>query len=258
MLLVIAAISLLSSTAGAQYYTNEGYYVDPNRGQKLYQTTAIMQANQVQSLYGNWGNFGQSDPTVANGPYDGTWPKGTSHGHIDEMDILVAGQVKGINNVTYEIVDESYTDANGTNVAPDGHDYWFEPKPGYLNVHRRYQNPDGSIDSSTQIAHYADPTTWPPTWPGKDDSWDGYWDGYFGKADAYSNDDNADDEGFYLMDDFWVNKYPFYPFYPDTTRGGLGMQVEERLFAWANPLAQNEVFIHSTITNVSPITYTGI
>ncbi len=252
--MVLAALSavFMFSTARAQQYSNEGYYIDPNLGHQIYQRTQIIQANQVQSIYGNWGNFGWT--AAAQGPYDGTWPKGTSHGHIDEMTILVGSQVTGTDGNTYDVIDESYSE--NANIAPDGHYYWWEPKPGYYNDHRHFVNPDGSVDTTSEVAHYADPTTWPETWPGKDASWDGLWDGYFGKAYPYSNDDNADDEGLYLMDDNRVNKYPFYPFYPDTTRGGLGLQVEERLFAWANPLAQNEVFIHSTITNTSSVVYT--
>ncbi len=251
MSFVVAGFLFVSPAAKAQY-TSEGYYVDPNRGEKAYQRTAIIQANQVQSIYGNWGNFGWT--AAATGPYDGTWPKGTSHGHIDEMTILVASQVVGADGNTYDVVDESYSEH--ANVAPDGHDYWWEPKPGYFNAHRSFANPDGTIDTTSELAHYSDPTTWPLTWPGKDASWDSLWDGYFGKAYPYSNNDNADDEGLYVMDDFWVNKFPYYPFTGDTTRGGLGLQAEERLFEWANPLAQNEVFIHSTITNVGDATYT--
>ncbi len=252
VLLTAVVLASMSLIAQAQTYSKEGYYIDPNRGQQIYQKTTVIQANQVQSVYGNWGNFGWT--AAANGPYDGTWPKGTSHGHIDEMTIFVAGQVVGTDGKTYDVVDESYSE--NPNVAPDGHDYWWEPKPGYANNHRRYVNANGSVDSTSELAHYSDPTTWPSSWPGKDASWDGLWDGYFGKAYPYSNDDNADDEGLYVMDDYWVNKFPFYPFAGDTTRGGLGLQAEERLFEWSNPLAQNEVFIHSTMTNSGTITYT--
>ncbi|MFZ1081548.1 MAG: hypothetical protein WAO19_06455, partial [Candidatus Kryptoniota bacterium] len=246
---IINVVVFLSSIARAQY-TSEGYYIDPNRGEQANQRTTLIQANQVQSVYGNWGIFGWR----ADIPYDGVWPKGTFHGHLDEMTILAAGQVVGTDGKTYNIVSEDYSES--PNIAPDGHYYWWEPKPGYDNEQRHLVNPDGSVDSTAEIAHYSDPSTWPPTWPGLDASWNGLWDGYFGKASPYSNNDNADDEGLYVDDDYWNNKYPFYPFPSDTTKAGLGLQLEQRLFEWANPLAQNEVFVHSTITNTSPTTYT--
>jgi len=219
------------------------YWIDPNRGEDIYRKTGIIQANQVQSIFGNWGIFGKSDD-----PYSGVWPKGTFHGHIHEMTIMVASKVIGSDGNPYHVVSESY--AWPANRAPDGHEYWWNPLPGYANEHRYFVSQDGTVDTTSQVANSSDPTTWPATWPGKDATWDGTWNGYFGQ-----NQFNADGEAYYVIDDFWNDKYPFYPFPGDSTKRGLGLQCETRIFEWANPLAQDQAFIHFRITNTSPTDY---
>ena len=84
----------------------------------------------------------------------------------------------------------------------------------------------------------------------KDNTWQGTWNGYFGQ-----NQFNADDEGLYVIDDFKNKRYAFYPILTDTTKKGLGLQCETRLFQWSHPLAQDLIFIHFQITNVSDNDY---
>jgi len=230
---------------------NSPYYIDPNRGQHLYHKVGIIEANQVQSAYENTGIFGSRIQQYWS--ISGTWPKGTGHNHIDGMTILCESEVTGTDGRTYHVLSQSYDDNPGgtSMIAPDGHRYEWESLPGYSNDHRHFVRPDGTLDTTLFIAHSADPTTWPSSWPGKDATWDGTWNGYFGK-----NQFNADDEGYYVMDDSWCNRYPYFPFPNDTTKGGLGLQTETRLFAWANTLAQDQVFIHFRITDISPSSYT--
>jgi len=246
-LIIFIAVLSLTSTTEAQNNTGSPYYIDPHRGEKIYRKWGIIQANQVQSAFSNWGTFGSRDPVYY--IYSAVWPNGTFHAHLDEMTIMVAGEVVGTDGNTYHVVSESYSES--PNVAPDGHEYWWNPLPGYANDHRHFVGPDGNVDTTTFIAHSADPTTWPSSWPGRDATWNGTWNGYFGQ-----NQFNADDEAYYVMDDSWVNKFPYYPFPDDTTKGGLGLQCETRLFEWANPLAQDMAFIHFRITNISPTGYT--
>ncbi|MDR3627004.1 MAG: hypothetical protein P4L45_09235, partial [Ignavibacteriaceae bacterium] len=241
-LFYVLVLSLICFYPGI-YAQTSTYWVDPNRGQKIYRKTAIIQANQVQSIFGNWGIFGKGDS-----PYSGVWPKGTKHAHVVEMTMLAASEVVGTDGNTYHVISESYS--GNPNRAPDGHEYWWNPLPGYANDHRSFTSSDGTVDTTSQIAHSADATTWPASWPGRDANWNGTWNGYFGQ-----NQFNADDEGYYVIDDFWNDKYPFYPFANDSTRRGLGLQCETRLFAWAHPLAQDQIFIHFRVTNTSTTNY---
>ena len=223
--------------------TSDGIYIDPNRGQKIYRKTLVMNSNRVESILGNWGIFGK-----AGDPYSGVWPKGTGHGHIHEMTMLVAAEVTGADGKTYHVISESFS--GDPNKAPDGTEYWWNPLPGYANENRSFAGSDGTVDKTSYIAHSADATTWPATWPGKDNTWNGTWNGYFGK-----NQFNADDEAMYVTDDFYNSEYPYYPFATDTTKRGLGLQCETRLFQWVNPLAQDQIFIHFRVTNVGETAY---
>ena len=91
---------------------------------------------------------------------------------------------------------------------------------------------------------------------GKPDSWpiDWYnstlgkyvWPGYLSQ-DAT----NADLEVFWAMDDRENFEFPYYPYINDSSKKGLGIQVDGRAFQWSNALAGNTIFFVYTITNVS-------
>ncbi len=222
---------------------NNYVYIDPHRGEKKYRKELIMNGNNVESMIGNWGVLGDG------GPYSGVWPRGTGHDHIDQMSIMVTAQVPGIHGEDLHIVSDSYKD--GADRAPDGHEYWWNPLPGYANEHRLFVDPiSGLIDSTSEIATSTDSTTWPATWPGRDATWNGHWNGYFGK-DQF----NADKECIFVMDDSWNSEFPFYPYKNDSTRRGLGLQCETRMFQWVHPLAEDQIFIHFQITNVGDYNY---
>ncbi|WP_456440438.1 hypothetical protein [Caldithrix abyssi] len=236
---------LFALLIGAQIlHAQEDIYIDPNKGAKEFRKELIMNSNKVESIVGNWGIFGK-----VNHPYSGVWPKGTGHGHVHEMTILVGAEVTGIDGQTYHIISDSYGDFPDR--APDGTEYFWNPKPGYANDHRIYINPNtGEIDSTSLIATSTDKTTWPESWPGKDATWNGRWNGYFGK-DQFM----ADQECIYVMDDFTNSEFPYYPFAADSTRRGLGLQCETRMFQWVHPLAEDQIFIHFQVTNVSDYVY---
>ena len=224
--------------------SNGAVYIDPNRGAKAYRKSLVMNRNKVESIMGNWGTFGR-----VSDPMSGVWPSGSGHGHVHEMTILVGGQVVGAQGQDLHIISESYSEFSDR--APDNKEYWWNPLPGYANEHRRLVDPaSGKVDTASKVASSVDLTTWPQTWPGKDPSWDGHWFGYFGK-DQYS----ADQEAMYVMDDSYNSEFPYYPFVNDTTRRGLGLQVEARLFQWSHPLAEDQIFIHFQVSNVSDYDY---
>jgi hypothetical protein len=133
---------------------------------------------------------------------------------------------------------------------PQTNELWvFEPVPGYVNA--------GSEDPAYNI----DPNTWPETWPealeavGVKDDWDGAWYGYFGKGVQ-----NADYETYYVIDDskdkeFTRPPYDYFPIAEDLERGGLGLRVEVRGFQWSQVLAEDIIFWHYDIVNLSDRTY---
>ena len=72
------------------------------------------------------------------------------------------------------------------------------------------------------------------------------WPGYLSQ-DVLS----ADLEVFWAMDDRFNMEFPYYPFPSDSTRRGIGLQVDGRAFQWSNALAENTIFFVYTITNIS-------
>ncbi|MGE5498185.1 MAG: hypothetical protein ACM3Q2_08955 [Syntrophothermus sp.] len=236
--LVMAAITPIRMKA----QTTGGIYLDPNRGEKIYRKTVIMNSNRAESILGNWGIFGKQDDK-----YSGVWPKGTGHGHVHEMTMMAAAEVTDTTGKIVHIFSQSY---GGTNTGPDGTQYWWNPLPGYANEHRRFTKADGTFDTTAQVAHSADRTTWPSSWPGLNSTWNGTWNGYFGQ-----NQFSADDEAVYVTDDYTNKKFGYFPFASERARQGLGLQCETRLFQWSHPLAQDLIFIHFQITNMSDNIY---
>ena len=59
----------------------------------------------------------------------------------------------------------------------------------------------------------------------------------------------------YVMDDFYNKEFEYYPFASDTSKRGLGLQCETRLFQWAHPLAQDLIFLHFMVSNMSDVDY---
>ncbi|HEX2961499.1 MAG: hypothetical protein HF300_11555 [Ignavibacteria bacterium] len=241
--LAAAFFLLLSADIFAQ--TGGGVFLDPAKGERTQRKRLTLASNRVESIIENKGTFGE----VGNKTKSGAWPTGSGHSHVHQMSILVAADVPGKDGQELHIASESYedfADKSATNV-----EYFWNPLPGYANDKRRRVNPvTGQIDTKSEIANVIDPTTFPPSWPGKDASWNGHWNGYFGKDQA-----SSDQECMYVMDDSYNSEFPYYPFASDTTRRGLGLQVETRMFQWAHPLAQDEVFIHFQVSNVSDNVY---
>ena len=236
----IVLTALIGQSIVAQ--TSDAVYIDPHVGNKLYRRSLIVNRNKVESIVFNKGTFGEPQ----NGTVSGAWPIGSGHGHVSEMSILVGAEVRGTQGQILHIVSESY--GSNKDISPDGRtEYWWNPLPGYFNPRRRYVNPlTLRTDTTSTIATSTDATTWPSTWPGKDASWDGHWNGYFGK-DQFT----ADQEAVYVIDDSYNAEFPYYPFANDSTRRGLGLQVETRLFQWSHPLAEDQVFIHFQVSNAS-------
>jgi hypothetical protein len=71
---------------------------------------------------------------------------------------------------------------------------------------------------------------------------------------------NADYETFFVVDDskdgeFTRTPYNFYPIQADSGRGGLGLRIEVRGFQWSHVLAEDVIFWHYDIVNISDRNY---
>ncbi len=135
-----------------------------------------------------------------------------------------------------------YTSPLLREVSPDGDTLWqWQPLSGYADEtqDQMASNPAPDNDGDGK------PDSWPRDWYNPDLG-RYVWPGYLSQ-DAT----NADLEVFWGMDDRDNAEFPYYPFISDSSRRGIGVQVEGRAFQWSNALAENVIFFVYTITNTS-------
>ncbi|MDA0683646.1 MAG: hypothetical protein O3A57_04390 [Bacteroidetes bacterium] len=143
--------------------------------------------------------------------------------------------------------------SNGGEVSPDGSERWgWHPIP--------CAEPVGSFEGIEVVSPESDfiptsdaaddnldgkPDSWPTTWY-NDVLKDYVWPGALQQGAS-----NADKEALYFMNDYSNREFHYYPFPSDSTKKGLGLEVEVRLYQWANPLAEDAIFLIYKISNKS-------
>jgi len=143
--------------------------------------------------------------------------------------------------------------SNGGEISPDGSEFWgWQPIPCAQPVGDfpglDMVNPN-SVLIPTSDAQDKDLDGKPDSWP---DSWYNpnlkqyVWPGALQQGAS-----NADKEALYLMNDYDNKEFQYYPFPSDSTKRGLGLEVEVRTYQWANPLAEDAIFLVYKITNKS-------
>jgi hypothetical protein len=191
---------------------------------------SVHNGNQILTRFYNYGGIG--DWTIS-GRYDsGIYPQGSGRSYIAEFTPVVAASVIGANGQRLHIVSDGMVSNNGKDLSPQGYQWGFEPLPGYSNPNQN------------QIAMSDNPDSWPESWPDKPDDWNGVWNGQYGK---YSR---ADQESYFVMDDYYNDEFPFYPDSTDSSRRGLGLKVEVRGYQWAHVAAEDIIIWTYWITNV--------
>jgi hypothetical protein len=216
-------------------------YRNDEKGNVQYRKEGIMDGNRIVTLFNN-------DGEVGHWPFQpsAVWPKGTDHSYLDGVALLIASKfvAPGNGRLITPMVSAYREEVSADPVT--GEQWVLQPVPGYVN------------SSSTRPAINKDPSSWPPVWPpalGLTSVWDGYWYGYFGRGIS-----NADFETYFVMDDSKMKKFsrpPFsyYPIASDSGRAGLGMRVEVRGFQWSHVLAEDIIFWHYDIVNISDHDY---
>jgi hypothetical protein len=238
---VIVGHSFLS--AQGQVDTRIEEYRNDRKGDYQYRRQGIMDGNLVRTMYFNNGEVAQwpNKPSLE-------WPKGSGHQYLDGVSVLISAQITAPGNKqVIHPLETSYREEMPRD--PVTNDIWgMEPVPGYMNPSSRVKTPAVNRDTSTF------PTAW-PTALGVGPEWNGFWYGYFGRGV-----NNADFETFFVMDDSKDGKYKrapysYYPIAADSDRGGLGLRVEVRGFQWSHVLAEDVVFWHYDIVNISDNNY---
>ncbi len=217
----------------------------------------------------------------------GVWPRTVGGRHIDGVGVIVAGYVDAayssrINSfqdyrdwvnagsppdTTLNPLIINYRDAGRRTSDYTDQVYGWLPLPGFNNALR---TDPITLAAAPTPALSNDPTSWPAFWPDKldqeDPGWPDTWNGRDGRFAS------ADLESFYVMDDFSDLEYawgiedlssdpgfqqgahsPLGVYHPspqsDSTMGGFGLQMQVRLFQWANVLAEDTMFLIYRISN---------
>ena len=228
---VILSISLLliSTPMLKAQNTIDGLHGDRNNRKQ-----GLHNGNLVETLFWNFGEVAWWGKQPS-----GVWPKGTNHSYMDGIYPLVAAEVQLSDGRITHIVEGGYREHYEE--GSTGVEFGWQPLPDFANPDQDY------------IALSDDPNTWPPYWPDQPADWGGSWNGYFGRKT------NADQESYFVMDDYQDYGQDYWGLFNsdslDPNRGGLGMRVAVRGFQWSNVLAEDIIFWHYDITNVSTTTY---
>ncbi|HLF19783.1 MAG TPA: hypothetical protein VI704_03240, partial [Bacteroidota bacterium] len=240
LLIVAFSLGIDTPTAIAQNEQPSG---------REYRRSAIMNGNQVRTVFGNWGVIGQPGDQGKRGAW-----RNDNNGYIGDVSPLVGAEAKSNGTTFHSVVTPPVSrPTRQRDEDPNtGIPWTWEPEVGYFNANQQ------------KVALSSDRNAWPLSWPDKlndavDPGWRGSWNGYFGKRI------NADLETYFVMNDnndkrfsSVSNNIAGVAFVPDSTRPlrkGLSLEMRVRGMQWAQFLAKDNIFWLYEITNTGTTTY---
>ncbi|RPI01329.1 MAG: hypothetical protein EHM72_06725 [Calditrichaeota bacterium] len=229
--LPIVLLVLGASTVFAQ--------MDKLHGEFLEVKSGIHAGNMFRLSFYNDGTYGKISPD----DIGGEWLHHPGSAYLLDGEQQIGSEVLDIyGNVKHILSTNRSTDFPGTtnsgDYGPDGEWWTFLPLPGFAS------------SDSDKVAMSKWRWSWPTSWPDRGDDpidpgWPGSWNGYFGK-----NQFNADEESYYVVDDYMNREFAFYPDENDSTRKGLGLRMFVRGFQWANALVEDGLFLLFDVKNI--------
>ena len=191
--------------------------------------------NRVLCRFYNHGSIGDQSSS-----FSGVYPIGSGHSYIWEFSPIVAASVLDTNGNRKHIVSDGISGL--VDNSPDGRPWSFEPLTGYANPNQENFSMSDNYES------------WPNSWPNRSDDWNSEWNGQYGKYVR------ADQESYFVMDDYFNSEFEFWPDSndipvnsmesPDNHRRGLGIEIETRGYQWNHPAAEDIIIVTYWITNV--------
>ena len=137
----------------------------------------------------------------------------------------------------------------GGEVSPDGLQFYgWEPLAWNDDFSVPYGDPNSEIiPISNDLDRDGDgkPDSWPFGWY-NENLRDYVWPGALRQGSS-----NSDLESYFVVDDRTNKEFQYYPFINDSSRQGLGIEIECRYYQWANPLAEDIIFLIYKVTNKS-------
>ncbi|MBT3501775.1 MAG: hypothetical protein HOB40_08330 [Candidatus Marinimicrobia bacterium] len=194
--------------------------------------------NRVLCRFYNYGGIGDLSNS-----FSGVYPIGSGHAYFYEFTPVIAASVIDENGNRKHIVSDGAIGLSDDN-PETGVPWSFEPLPGYADP-----NQEVMAMSDNEVS-------WPASWPNRAEDWDGLWNGQYGK---YTR---ADQESYYVMDDFYNNEFLYFPDSTDIDqierRGGLGIELDVRGYQWNHPAAEDIIIVTYWITNVGTSTLDSV
>jgi len=214
----------------------------------------IHAGNQFRTSFFNdgtyGGNVGQA-PQVA-----GEWPINSGHYYLVDGNIFVGSELKDNKGQLIHILSENKSanigGSRGDQDPVSGAWWTFLPLPGFADP------TNDRVAMSKGVNEW--PNSWPPFWPDKfydpsDPGWrndavdnnpnKAAWNGYFGK-----NVFNADEESYFVADDYMNKEFDFTPDTLHLDRKGLGIRIYVRGFQWAKAAVEDALFCLYDIENI--------
>ncbi len=198
---------------------------------------SIINGNKVTTILFNYGSI--CAPNRLGNIADLVW-QGLGYGF--EFGPLAAAEVVNDSGNVLQIVSDSFIRDFQGDYSPDLTEKWgWLPKPGYVD------------DSQDEIARLNAPDV---NGDGKPDSWPERW--YSSGAGKYiwpaflgDQATAPDEEVYFVVDDFTNREFSYYPFTADSTKRGIGLDMEARIIQFNNPLAEDIIFLVYQVTNAS-------
>lgn len=213
--------------------------LDHLHGDFLHIRDGVHSGNLFRTTFYNDGTLGaaSADPGV----FMGEWPINSGHFYMINGALFVGSEIIDTDMQIKHVFSTIRGGSEAENIgdkSPNG-DWWtFLPLPGFASR------------DTNKVAMTKWNWSWPDVWPDKmddpvDPGWAGSWNGYFGK-----NVLNADEESYFIADDYHNAEFKFYPDSTDSRRRGLGMRLWVRGFQWANALVEDGLFNVFDLENI--------
>ncbi len=181
----------------------------------------IMSSNNITSIMYSYGSIGK--PNTLGNIGDFMW---NGLGYMYEFGPIIAAEVESKNGDTLQICSDSFVLPGQGDYSPEGEQKWgWLPSKGYSNP------------NSNSIANFLDPSSWPVNW-----------ENWFGKNGTDTS--LANNEAFFVMDDFSNAEFNYFPFGSEDNRRGLGIKSEVRIYQFGSQF-EDAILYEYTFTNES-------
>ena len=231
-------------------------YEQNNNEQILRRQKAILNGNKITTEIWNYGSISSPGNRVT----DIIW-EGLGYGY--EFGPMICAEIPILSKSHEDAFSKISSDGDttwhvnaisdglvslGGEVSPDGQEFWTWEPLAYNDSNVPYADPNSDfLPTSTDVDRNGDgkPDSWPEGWYNQNtNSYE--WPGALRQGSS-----NSDMESFFVVDDRMNKEFEYYPFPSDSSRRGLGLEIEMRYYQWSNPLAEDIIFLIYKVTNIS-------